>query len=98
MKGHRIKENLPPPDDVGCKYAPSCRRCPFPLFDGVCLYYLSPIKREALFAKKDFRNEVLYKGFLAGGNIANYKKIFNLSGEYIRQIISRKYRETREKK
>lgn len=96
-KGYKKEadKTLPIGPGKGCIYAPDCTKCPFPLFDGVCLYYLTPIKREALFAKKDFRNEVIYKGFLAGGDIEDYKKIFNLSGKYLRSLISREYKRRR---
>lgn len=94
VKGYKWEadKTLPIGPGKGCKYAPDCTKCPFPLFDDVCLYYLTPIKREALFAKKDFRNEVIYKGFLAGGNVADYAKIFKLSCKYVQELIAKEYK------
>ena len=96
-KGYKKEadKTLPIGPGRGCKYAPDCTKCPFvDLYGegGNCLYHLSPMKRESLFSKLDFRDEVIYKSFIAGRDAVDIAKVFKLSTGYIRSLIAKEYK------
>ena len=72
--------------DLGCRYAPKCTKCPFPLFDKVCLLGLTGLFKAKVFLEN--RDEIIYKSSKAGKSVEDIAKVWKLSTDRVRHIIA----------
>lgn len=92
VKGYKwdVDKTLPIGPGKGCIYAPLCEKCPFEDFDGVCLYHLTGLFKAKIL--KENRDEIIYKGFIAGRDVGDIAKVFKLSKSRTRAIIVKEYK------
>ena len=86
MSKRQLNQREKHPTNRGCKWAPKCLECPFPLFDGKCLGDLKGLFQWKVL--KENRDEIIYKSFCAGKDVKDIAKVWDLSTRRVRQLIA----------